>query len=60
MAQVTVTVNGKPLKEFVERERNREIECFFMNEIRSLRRISHRPIVSAQPVRSNQLKGARA
>ena len=35
---VTVTVNGKPVEQYISAERSREIQDFIRGEIRGLRR----------------------
>ena len=52
MAQITVTVNGRPVKEFVEQERNQEIQKFITQELRMMGRATRRHSVSGQAVRS--------
>jgi len=43
MAQVTVTVNGRPVREFISQERDNEIADFYKSEMRGFRRTCRRP-----------------
>ena len=45
-AQVTVSVNGQSVQQFVSQQRSKEISKFFFSEIRSLSRSVRRPITS--------------
>jgi hypothetical protein len=57
MALENITVNGKPLKQFIEKEKSDEIQEFYMFELRTLSRGGRNLMYSqkyqqpAQPVR---------
>jgi hypothetical protein len=53
MALENITVNGKPLKQFVEKEKSNEIQEFIQFELKAMRRPGLRHWVSTKPVRRN-------
>jgi len=55
-AAVTVSVNGVPLHQYIERERSSEIECFYLSELKSMRRASRRPCGSSENRASNSVR----
>ena len=52
MAQVKVTVNGRPVEMWIEEEETQEISAFYQAELRGFRKTCRRPIVSKQPIRN--------
>lgn len=49
MALENITVNGKPLKQFIEKEKSDEIQEFLKFEIRSMSRMGRHHIITARP-----------
>ena len=52
MAQVKVTVNGRPVDVWVDEEENQEIYQFYASELRSMKKLSHRPMLTHQPIKN--------
>src|SRR2546425_12971025 len=48
MALENITVNGKPLKQFIEKEKSDEIQEFLRFEIRAMSRMGRHHIISAR------------
>lgn len=53
MANVTVSVNGKPVEQYIGEERGKEIAEFVAFEFRQVSRWGRQPIISAKPIRNN-------
>jgi hypothetical protein len=51
MALENITVNGKPLKQFIEKEKSNEIQEFLQFELRAMRRPGLRHWVASKPIR---------
>lgn len=52
MAAVKVTVNGRPVDVWIDEEENQEIYQFYAGELRGMKKLTHRPILTHQPIRN--------
>jgi hypothetical protein len=52
MAKVTVSVNGKPVGQYIGDEKSREIQQFLQQELRGFGRYSRGHIITKTPIRT--------
>lgn len=56
MALENITVNGKPLKQFIEKEKTNEIQEFLRFELRAMRRPGMVLVQKSRPVQTGVRK----
>jgi hypothetical protein len=52
MAHVKITVNGRPVDQWIDEEENAEIRQFYRAELGSLCKIARQPIASHKPIKN--------
>lgn len=52
MAQVKVTVNGRPVEMWIDEEETCEIQDFYRSEMRGFAKTCRRPVISRQAIKN--------